>query len=157
MVKETNFEAVRETVLSFLYLDIEKTELSPILVDHPIFESGVMYNGDQYLNLLDDGDLDEVRKLYSQKIASVSRLEDFLCIMRKAYYLTFLKYTKSALSKTDFSRLLSTAWTTEEMPNDDVNVSVAQATRWSQDADKQALMNLEEYQKYLKLPDAFTK
>lgn len=155
MTKETNFEAVRETVLSFLYIDIEKTELSPILVDHPIFESGIMYNGDQYLNLFDGG-LAEARKIYRQKIASVSRLEDFLCIMRKAYYLTFLKYTKSALSKTDFSRLLSTAWTTEERPNDDVNVSVAQAARWFQNADKQALMNLEEYQKYLELPDAFT-
>lgn len=108
MVKETNLEAVRKTVLSFLYLDIEETELSPVFVNHPIFESGIMYSGNQCINLFDGG-LDEARKLYHQKISSISRLEDFLCIVRKAYYLTFLKYTRSALSKTDFSRLLGTA------------------------------------------------
>lgn len=156
MAKETNFEAVRETVLSFLYLNIEETKLSPILVDHPIFESGIIYNGDQYLNLLDDADLAEARKLYQQKISSISKLEDFLCIVRKAYYLTFLKYARSALSKNDFSHLLGTAWTEEETPNDDANVSVFQAARWFRSANKQLLMNPEEYLKYLELPDVFT-
>ena len=155
MITETNLEAVRETVLSFLYLDIEETELSPVFVNHPIFESGIMYSGNQCINLFDGG-LDEARKLYHQKISSISKTEDFLCIMRKAYYLTFLKYARSALSKTDFSRLLGTAWTEEEMPNDDINVSVFQAARWFRSANKQVLMNPEEYQKYLELPDIFT-
>lgn len=155
MITETNFEAVRKTVLSFLYLDIEETELSPVFVNHPIFESGIMYSGNQCINLFDGG-LDEARKLYCKKIASVSKLENFLCIVRKAYYLTFLKYTKEFLSNVDFSRLLGTAWTEEEMPNDDINVPVSQAARWFRSANKQALMNPEEYQKYLELPDIFT-
>ncbi|MBN3018520.1 hypothetical protein JXX18_22505, partial [Ruthenibacterium lactatiformans] len=39
------------------------------------------------------------------------------------YYLTFIKFAASALSEKDLGQLLSIAWTQEECPNQDCNVS----------------------------------
>ena len=39
MEKETNIETVKEIALSFLYMPIKETDLSPMVVCHPIFES----------------------------------------------------------------------------------------------------------------------
>lgn len=151
----TDMNAVKDVALSFLYLDIEEEKSIPLFVQHPIFQNRIMFVGDQRIDLLSD-DADIVRDFYTEKIQAVSSLDTFFCIIRKPYYLAFLKYAKPFLSVSDFSHMLGEAWTLEEMPNDDVNVSVSQAVRWFRSADKKFLMNDSEYQAYQNLPDILT-
>lgn len=40
MRKKTDLEAVKETLKLFLYMPIEETDLSPIIIQHPIFDTG---------------------------------------------------------------------------------------------------------------------
>lgn len=134
----TDMNAVKDVALTFLYLDIEEEKSIPLFVQHPIFQNRIMFVGDQSIDLLSE-DAEIVRDFYAGKIRAVSSLDTFFCIIRKPYYLTFLKYAKPFLSVSDFSHLLGEAWTLEEMPNDDVNVPVSQAVRWFRSADKKSL------------------
>lgn len=76
-------------------------------------------------------------------------------VCRSAYYLTFLKMTRNHWAADDFAEALSMAWIEEENPNGDVNVPVSLSAKWFREANKEALMELDEFEKYLSLPDAF--
>lgn len=155
MRKYTDLDEVKKIAISFLYLDIKETPYSPAIIQHPIFDSGFIHTKDKILNILDDG-LDEAIEYYKEKILSISNLDKILyTIIRKPYYLTFLKYIKNALSNEDFSRILAICWTTEETPNDDINVPVSLAIKWFKASNKQHLMDTDEFKYFLNLPDTF--
>jgi len=40
--KQTDLSAVKSVARTFLYLPIEETEVSPIVVQHPFYENGFM-------------------------------------------------------------------------------------------------------------------
>ena len=76
-------------------------------------------------------------------------------IFRPSYYLSFLKFSRRFWSANDFAKVLSEAWVEEENPNGDVNVPVSLSAKWFKQCPKEALMNCEEYDTYLCLPDSF--
>ena len=43
MRKKTDLNAVKETLKLFLYMPISETPMFPLLVQHPIFETGITY------------------------------------------------------------------------------------------------------------------
>lgn len=156
MRKETDLTAIKEVMKTFLHFTIEETELSPLVVEHPIFQYGTMMSAGKTYNLLDHDDSEKVIELYEHMINNASTPKHCITIMRSAYCMTFLKYVKDNLSLVDFSELLAYAWTTEDSVNTDMNVSLAVAARWFRQADKKILMNETEYEIYLSLPDSFT-
>lgn len=41
MLKQSNLKNIKSVAKAFLYIDVEETEVSPIVVQHPIFENGI--------------------------------------------------------------------------------------------------------------------
>ena len=131
--------------------------MSPIIVQHPIFESGITYADGEMVNLLESEGHKKAMKKWSEKIAEIDSLTKCTLMVRSSYYLTFFKFIKNYLSLKDFSMLLGKFWTEEETPNDDTNVSVNLAAKWFKQADKQTLMyKMNEYDVYAKLTESFT-
>lgn len=151
---KTNIEAIKDFVETLLYVDISETEFSPVIVSHPIFESGIWYSKDKFLNLLESEDaLNEARAIIKKRIANCKTAEQAMYVLRSPYYMTFMLYCKDCMSSEDFSRLLGTAWTSQENPNQDINVSVDEARELFLAADKKYLMDEEELEKYEALPE----
>lgn len=158
MRKETDLEAVKETLIDFLYMPIERTNLPAfIAVQHPIFESAVAAGPDgKIVDLMTQEGHSKVVKAKEKYMWTLETPIQCLMSVRQSYYLTFLKYIKEDLSLSDFSEMLGECWTEEENPNGDVNVSTSMAARWFRQADKKALMNNDEYEVYSELPETFT-
>ena len=57
---------------------------------------------------------------------------------------TFIKFAASALSEKDLGQLLSTAWTQEECPNQDCNVSKRELVALFRSVPPESLMDEEE-------------
>lgn len=165
MVSFDDLDSVKNEARVFLYLDIEEVDgLSPMVVMHPFFECGIWTLNDpsnvtglRVINLLEDNDgLQEVRRIFEKDIDTAKDVDDVFWRLRKSYRLTFLKYIKPYLSLTTFSRLLGEGWTSSENPNDDVNVPVSLLIKWFRSADKECLMDSEDYEVYKNLPSSFT-
>lgn len=160
MKKKTNLDNVKSMAITFLYQPVEETECSPLVVMHPIFETGITgipKAGDvKMVNILEsEDDLKCLIKIYSNRIMKSESARDVYSVIRKSYRLTFLKYILNDLSIDDMSDLLAHAWTTSENPNGDVNVSLNTIVRWFNKANKRILMDSEEYSVYSSLPDTF--
>ena len=155
MRKKTDLEAVKETLKLFLYMPIEETDLSQIIIQHPIFDTGYSSVDGKIVDITKPEGLQKATKKMEEKIDSTDTLIRCSYIIRNSYYLTFLKYIKEYLSLQDFSLLLGKFWTEEENPNGDVNVSVSLAARWFRLADKKSLMYDDEYETYTALPENF--
>lgn len=159
-MKNSDVESVKSMAISFLHLPIEETEFSPIVVQHPIFESAIT-------SIKKDGKMKMVNLLENKEDynCAIMQLEkrfnqcdnvlNIYMMIRGSYRLTFLKFIEKHLSCEDMSRLLADAWTTSENPNQDVNVSLSLATKWFKKADKRVLMSEEDYKVYESLPDVF--
>lgn len=156
-LKKTNIEKLKEILYLFLMMDVEETEFSPLVVLHPIFESGVACNGEgNMVNILEAEGLEEIRNQTKKRIDKCKSASQCMLIMRKSYYLTFLKFTKEYMSSEDFSKLLRDAWIASEAPNQDVNVSQKTVLRWFKEATKELLMRNEDFSVYSKLPEQLT-
>ena len=156
MRKETDLAEVKNILKDFLHMPVEETEYSPIVVQHPIFESGFSYVNDAMTDITTSEGFAAVAKQVEKDIDRIDDAFGCVNILRRSYYLTFLKFAKESLSLTDFSILLGKFWTEEENPNGDVNVPVSLSARWFKSADKQALMDEDEYEIYESLPETFT-
>lgn len=156
MRKETDLAEVKNILKDFLHMPVEETEYSPIVVQHPIFESGFSYVNDAMTDITTPEGFAAVAKQVEKDIDRIDDALGCVNILRRSYYLTFLKFAKESLSLTDFSILLGKFWTEEENPNGDVNVPVSLSARWFKSADKQALMDEDEYEIYESLPETFT-
>ena len=159
--KQSNIEEIKFVARAFLYQDINETPYSPIVVIHPIFESGfasIIKNGEmQMVNIMDsEEDLEYARKEYLRRIKQQDSVHGIYSIIRKSYRLTFLKFIKTYLSKKDFSELLADAWVSSENPNQDINVPLKTAISWFRQADKKVLMSEDEYKFYNSLPEIIT-
>ena len=156
MKKETDLTAIKNILKNFLHMPVEETEYSPIVVQHPIFESGISYVNNRMTDIMTPEGFAAIAKRVEEDIDKIDDALGCVNILRQSYYLTFLKFAKESLSLTDFSMLLGKFWTEEENPNGDVNVPVSLSARWFKSADKQALMYDDEYKTYKDLPETFT-
>ena len=156
MRKETDLTAIKNILKDFLHMPVEETEYSPIVVQHPIFESGISYVNNKMTDIMTPEGCAAVAKRVEEDIDKIDDVFGCVNILRQSYYLTFLKFAKESLSLTDFSMLLGRFWTEEENPNGDVNVPVSLSARWFKSTDKQALMYDDEYKTYKDLPETFT-
>lgn len=156
MRKETDLTAIKNILKDFLHMPVEETEYSPIVVQHPIFESGISYVNNKMTDIMTPEGFAAVAKRVEEDIDKIDDAFGGVNILRQSYYLTFLKFAKESLSLPDFSMLLGKFWTEEENPNGDVNVPVSLSAKWFKSADKHALMYDDEYKTYKNLPETFT-
>lgn len=165
--KQTDLNAVKSVARSFLYLPIEETEVSPIVVQHPFYENGFIMlpsgpamsskEAPKLLDLLNSPeDVKKANAMVLKKIDDAESAFRVMMLLRTAYRLTFIKFTKNYLSRYDFSKMFADAWTETENPNRDPNVSLVMAIRWFRAADPMILMSDEERQIFEAFSDGTT-
>ena len=129
MPRETDLLRVKLVAHTLLDVQIQETALSPVIVSHPFTNSGIsaLRNEDGSLSMVDlinnSDDCTRWRRKVGEQIDSAENVHQIFVLLNPPYYLTFIKFAASALSEKDLGQLLSTAWTQEECPNQDCNVS----------------------------------
>ena len=129
MPRETDLLRVKLVAHTFLDVQIQETALSPVIVSHPFTNSGIsaLRNEDGSLSMVDlinnSDDCTRWRRKVGEQIDSAENVHQIFVLLNPPYYLTFIKFAASDLSEKDLGQLLSIAWTQEECPNQDCNVS----------------------------------
>ncbi len=159
---KTNLSNIKDVAYDFLNIDVTPNESFPFLVWHPYFEQAIMpvksdNGGMEFVNILEsEENLNRAKARIRDCIDEANDVNRIICIVRKSYRLTFLKYIKDFLTKTEFSRIFGELWIMSENPNGDVNVPISLSAQWFRECDKKALMEKKEYEEYVNLPDKFT-
>lgn len=158
--KETNLEAVKSKARAFLYLDIKVEEKFGVFVQHPYFGQivdAVQVDGKiEMVDLREPEGLKKVRERVLKTIDAVERYAQFFVFVRTPFLPAFFKFTNQYLSLRDYSEALADVWTLVEFPNVDVNVSTNEFIRYFNKAQKEWLMDEEEYKFYKDLPEKIT-
>ena len=94
--------------------------------------------------------------MVGEQIDSAKNVHQIFVLFNPPYYLTFIKFAASALSEKDLGQLLSTAWTQEECPNQDCNVSKRELVALFQSVPPESLMDEEERAAHQALEDTVT-
>lgn len=152
---KTNIEQIKKILRCFLTIDIKNEDNVCGIISHPVFDTIYIY--DEYdkkiLNISIKEELSRANEIYYNKINQCKNITECFNIIRKPYYLVFLKYIKPYLSISDFSELLGFAWIHAENPNSDINVPIAEIEKWFMESDKIKLMTINEYDMYNNLPE----
>ena len=96
------------------------------------------------------------RRKVGEQIDSAENVHQIFVLLNPPYYLTFIKFAASALSEKDLGQLLSTAWTQEECPNQDCNVSKRELVALFRSVSPESLMDEEERTAHQALEDTVT-
>ena len=156
-----NMKGIKETAKTlFLAVDIIPHKDFPFIVSHPFTQTvmtGVEVNGK--MEMIDITDENNYEKWKHFVFDCVDRANDFsriLMMIGKPWRLTFLKYAKDYLDSETFASSFSLCWVDSENPNMDANVSIKEFISWFKKADKEILMEKEDYEIWKSLPEEFT-
>ena len=159
---ETDLTALKSLAHTFLYLEIQPTKMSPLVVKHPFTDSGITAirdenNSIQPADLLNNQQaLDCWRGQMAQNIQEAESSNQLVYMVTKSYRLAFLKYAAGYLSERDAASALNFVWTTSEAPNSDPNLSRRELLALFRSVSPSLLMDKEELQVYEELPDLVT-
>ena len=152
--KETSMNSVREETKLLLHAAPVECDNSFGIVQHPFTTSTVAFlRNKEAVDLLTEDGYKKWIKDMETVIDKMSLDQIFHILLCDAWYLTWLKFVKPHLSKDDFTKYLAAAWTGEENPNMDANVTIPELIRWFKSADKKVLMDEEEYDYWASLPE----
>ena len=150
----TDLDKLKNITTALLEIYPKKTEFAPIIIDHPVFESGIMMDHEKPINILEDKKAFEwAVKKRKQLIDTRKTPDELMFIIRKPYLFAWLDLSKDFLSADDFSRLFGDAWVLNENANQDVHVSIRKAAKWFKEANKASLMTESELEVYNNLPE----
>ena len=162
MLHTTDLLRVKLVAHTLLDVQIQKTAFSPMIISHPFTNSGVsaLRNEDGSLSMVDlvnnPDDCIKWRSTVGQQIDSAENVHQIFALLNPPYYLTFLKFAAAVLSEQDLGQLLSTAWTQEECPNQDCNVSKRELVAMFRSVPPESLMDDEERAAHQALEDTVT-
>ena len=167
MPRETDLLRVKLVAHTLLDAQIQETALSPVIVSHPFTNSGIsaLRNEDGSLSMVDlinnSDDCTRWRRKVDQvdhgeAPISAENVHQIFVLLNPPYYLTFIKFAASALSEKDLGQLLSIAWTQEECPNQDCNVSKRELVALFRSVPPESLMDEEERAAHQALEDTVT-
>ena len=177
MSRETDLLRVKLVAHTLLDVQIQETALSPVIVSHPFTNSGIsaLRNEDGSLSMVDlinnSDDCTRWRRKVGEQIDSAENVHQIFVLLNPPYYLTFIKlvlgkslkemltfikFAASDLSEKDLGQLLSIAWTQEECPNQDCNVSKRELVALFRSVSPEFLMDEEERTAHQALEDTVT-
>lgn len=160
--EETDLQGLKLLAKVFLSYEPVKTKFSPMIIKHPFTDSGIVGirtddGGYGYANLMDNQtDLDNWREHMEQRINSADNASKIFMLITKPYALGFFKHAAQHLGREDFAKILAYTWIRTEAPNSDPNLSKSKLLTLFKSADPQILMDEDEYQQFLALPDKVT-
>lgn len=159
----TQLEKAKEVAQILAHLPIQETEFSPIVIMHPFFESALLPDmNSEYsvFNALEEPEKYQIflKDFCKNRIQTCNSIESILCLVRKSYKLTYLKFLKqeNIISLKECGNLLANIWTEIEVINHDANVPKQQVLNWIAKADKNILMNKDDTKIFNDLPDEVT-
>lgn len=161
MRKETNMAGVRSVAKALLMLDINLTDYSPVIVQHPFTSSGMVAapteNGLAMLDITQgDENLSAWRGLMVKQIDQAKNAYHIYMMLNKPYALSFLSLAEPHLSQKDFSEILADAWIRSENPNMDKNFVKKSLVDMFKKADQSILMDGEEKDVFDSFDDTVT-
>ena len=162
MNRETDLSKVKLVAHTLLDVHIQETAFSPMIVSHPFTNSGItaLRNKDGSLSMVDlvnnADDCTKWRSTVGKQIDSAENAHEVFALLNPPYYLTFIKFTAAALSEQNLGKLLSIAWTQEECPNQDCNISKRELLALFRSVSPEYLMDEEERQVYESMEDPVT-
>lgn len=146
-------QKVRMTARALLYTDIHETEFSPVVVQHPFTNSGVVllrnYGNGECVNIMEDQTAQEEWR--NQIRGLIDKAEDVFSIfalVNKPYKMTFIKYCLPYLSRTEYTSIFAEAWVRSENPNSDPNFTPEELFYMFRLTDKETLMSEEDRRAY---------
>lgn len=148
-MKKTNLNEIKSiTEILCDNVPIKANKEFPIFCSHPFtnnIHTMIMENGKPtFINLTVKEDYQKWRKQLGQLIDKAENPTSIMAYMNKPYYLTWFSLIADYLSEKDYGEILGTAWTCEEFPNVDANVSRKQVINYFKKAKKKYLMNKKE-------------
>lgn len=155
---KTNLNQIKEVAKMLLYTDIHYLDMG--FISHPFANFNIQMirenNKTELLDITKEVDVERWRKYLSEKIDTISSVQQFLIIIHKPYLPVFFKYIKDDLSDKDYANMLYEIWITVEYPNHDINVSTNEFMSMFRKAKKKFLMNQEEQFVFDSLPENIT-
>lgn len=162
MNSSTNLGEIKKLARMFVYLDIQDTEYSPLIVKHPFTDSGVVaYRTDDGGIAQADitADTAALKLWQEEKIRQINEAptpHEISFMVTKSYSLAFLKYAVPHLSRKDLSKMLADVWVRTESPNNDPNMSKNRLLSLFKKVEPQFLMDEDEYEEFQALEDTVT-
>jgi len=162
MNKTTDLEAIKKLAKQFLYIDIEPTDLSPIVVQHPFTNSAFISrkgkdNKIEMANILED---ETARKEWQNDVEKmIERAKNTMqlyIMIEKNYIFSFLKFAHPYLSKEDLSSILGDAWLNVEQNSMNNILTKAQLVNLFENCDPAILMDAEEFETFKNFASSIT-
>ena len=158
---ETNIEEIKKNCKVLLNMPLDPAEFNDVFLSHPNFESTICAYKEEGggLSLIDIREKENFDKLVSQWEGFIDKTDKVLGLfmgIRKPYMLFLFYVSENYLSEKDYADMLSFVWVDSENPNGDVNVPISQSAEFFKKANKKYLMEPEDYEHYVNLPDEFT-
>jgi len=156
-MKETNMKEIKKVCLFLLSLPYEETEIPSFLI-HP-FITSTIYPVDtdgekQFVNILEsEENYQRVVNIYTEMINNAKGIPNLYVFLHKPYRTVFFKLANKYMSEEDYNTYLADAWYATENPNQDVNVSLPEWKEMFKKANKELLMEDDEYEIYKNLPE----
>ena len=156
---ETDIKAIRDISMA-MYDAVPIKEVQELkgmgIVQHPFLSSLYWMDRDgKTISFLDPANIEKCRGTYREAIYTGDVMGIYVMV-RNPFKMTWFSYCHNHLSDKDYGIYLRNAWTMEENPNQDVNVSRRRAIQLFKKAKKKHLMNEEEYKYYDALPEKLT-
>ena len=142
----TDISSCREVFMILLKTGYELTEFSPVIIKHPIVESGIYFSPtrNEMINFIDEPDKQAlVYEEYEQNIKKFN-ITKLMMNVQNPYKIFFLHLIHEYLSEEDFNHLLRFAYTSSEFPSDETNISKQAVKNLFQIANKQLIMDEDE-------------
>ena len=141
---KTDLQRCKEIAIDFLHLDAEPTEI-PLIVSHPFFDSPFCSVKREIVNI------------FEEKILNgCNCISDIFYMMRAPYRMTYFKYIKEYLDEKDFAEMLNFSWLNDENANNNINVSNKELLSHFKKANKEYLMNEDDFKVFESLPNVVT-
>lgn len=156
--KNTDLDSVKSAAKALLYVDIQDTPMSPVIVSHPFTSSGIVMvpncSSPHLLNIYENAEDRRVwRESLARAIDSKHDAMGIMFLMNKPYYFTFLKFCHKYLNENDLCNMLHDAWVRVEFINQDANLTKSELVKLFSKRDKKRLMGFGNYDAFAALPD----
>lgn len=150
---KTNMEYCKSVALDFLHTEIEQTTI-PTIVLHPFFDSSVVLFDSTLFDITKNTNAkNKIIIQYELKINKAENVKEIFHMLRAPYRMQYFSFICDYLNEKDFAEMLSYSWTNDEYANNNKCVKISRILLLFKKANKQYMMNENDFETFQKLPD----
>ncbi len=163
MRNKSDLARVKSVARMLLMTKVAKTDFSPMVVQHPFTNTGIVgipSRSGEPLEIVDitaeQKNLSRWRAIIEKQIDNASDPFQIYMMVDPPYGLSFLKYAEPYLSQEDYTHILGSAWVMCEAPHSNPDLGVSKLIAMFEKADPALLMDEDEYVTYQAMDDTVT-